>query len=332
MSGPGRRLLALAAVTALAVLAALAVHAPRDAPERAQVGTPALPALAAAPDAATRIVIAGAGFALTLDRAAEGGWTWRERDGFPADPRRVAAALDGLAGLRLVAPMTARPARYPRLGVADITDPDSRALRVDIEAADAAPLGRLLIGGRPAAAVEPSVYVRRVFEARAWRAAGIPAVPRDPLDWFDRTPIDLAPDRVRRIVVERPGRLPVRLDRDRGDAAFEADGAAIDGDGAAALAALPQSLAWLDVRSGTVPDGETAFRLGFVTEDGLSITIVEAGAEVGEGAAALWVAIAAGTAPGATAAAAATAADLAEGVDGWQFRLDPALFEPVSAL
>ncbi|MCB9947492.1 MAG: DUF4340 domain-containing protein [Rhodospirillaceae bacterium] len=319
---PGLRLTLALAVAALgATAAATQLHLHARLPDAARVGEPALPELAGRADDVTRLTVTTAGDRFTFARD-DRGWSWVERADYPVPADRVESVLAGLAALRLAAPLTIRPDRYDRLGLSGIVTPDSRSIRLDAEAGDGTPLGRILLGDRRRGGLE-GLYVRQAFAARSWLADGDIEVPADPIAWLDRRLVDIEPGRVGTIAVEDAGGAAVRLVRPAPDAPFAVaatGGRVIPDDVADSLAGL---LAMLDLTDiGVVDDdgtGEPRLSFAVTTFDGVT---VEARFLPADAETLPWVRLSAAAADGA-AADGGQAAVLARRFGRWVYRLSP---------
>jgi hypothetical protein len=168
-------------------------------------GAPVLPGLAAELDAVTQLRLVGAGnrALVTLDRVA-GRWVVTEA-GYPADGQRVRRLLVALGELHVLEPKTEDPARYGALGVEDVEDPKAQSVRVELRG-PREPVA-LLVGR---AAAGQGAFVRVPGQRQALEARPGLDVARAPRDWLARTIVDLAPERVHAVEIERREAPPWR--------------------------------------------------------------------------------------------------------------------------
>ncbi len=304
----GRRsLIGLAIAAAGMTFAAAAVHLGRPGLAAVRTGEPALPALAERANDAARLAVSVGETRFTVARgAAEGNapvWTLVERDSYPVRPQVVRNVLIGLAELRLSEPRTARSELYGRIDVMDADAPGARALLVAATDPAGAELGALLIGkqreGQMGTAGQAH-YVRRPGEAQSWLATGTLEIPRDPIEWLDRSIANIPRQRVREVAITGVDRPPLRIVRDGPETAefriadlpverqvdrqFRVD----------SLATALENLELIDVRSAAGLDFPAEGpRAVFTTFDGLTVTArltVPEPSESDAESAAVWVA------------------------------------------
>jgi hypothetical protein len=236
----------LAAVTACAAAAAVAVTAldrTPAPPERA--GETVFPGLREALPGVTAVRIETPQIVFTVspddgDDSASGEsgdrvWRVAERDGWPADMRKLAETLFALSDLTYVEPKTADPARYARLEIEDPAQDGARARRVTVTGPGGETLADLIAGRRTfdlsAGTTTRGLYIRKPGEARGWLAAGGLGVSDDAQSWLQSDLLAIAPERLYRVAV-------VHRDGDRVEIVRADDG---DGFVAPGLGAEPQS-------------------------------------------------------------------------------------------
>jgi hypothetical protein len=123
---------------------------------------------------------AGGGAVVTLDRQA-GGWTVRERGGWPADRAQVRDLLADAAGARRIEAKTDRVDRHARLGVEDVVSPDAAGIEVVFDGAHGT--RALLVGKAPPAGT--GRFVRVAGERQAWRTDRGFKFARTPTEWLN---------------------------------------------------------------------------------------------------------------------------------------------------
>ena len=210
MTRRGFRVLCL--LTLAAVAGAVAVQVAQPAPDRPTLdGEKVFPALAGRLDAVARIAVTTpeGGFTLVREGGREGnGWIAASAGGYPAREDRINALLVELSALELLAPKTARPALYSRLGVAPPESSGAQSRRVTLYDRDGAVLADLIVGKQRHTRTgrrDQGTYVRRPDSARAYLAAGLIDLSDTVYPWLDSLVLDIAPERVRRVEITRPG-------------------------------------------------------------------------------------------------------------------------------
>jgi Domain of unknown function (DUF4340) len=136
----------------------------------------------------------------TLNRSGEV-WSVADR-GWPADFGKVRKLLLNLGALNIVEEKTRLPARYPDLGVEDVSQPKASGTRVEV--VTPARTWAVIIGKSSSA---KSGYVRVADAQQALLAAPLLSVDADPKTWLDQALIDLPATRVQQ-VEEKPDKGP----------------------------------------------------------------------------------------------------------------------------
>lgn len=201
-------LLVLAVVTAVVVVLAVALHLSQEqnAP-LAGNGEPMLPALMAKVNDVRLISGRSKAGAFTLDRK-KGRWVVREAHDYPAQGSKVRELVLGLAELKRVEAKTKNPALYGEVGVA--RPPKSGAwqrddgLLVTLQGAKGAVLASLLVGKDQPGVGDPTLddyFVRKPAKARVWLVEGKLPHARTPIDWLDKTILDIPRGRFARIAI-----------------------------------------------------------------------------------------------------------------------------------
>jgi hypothetical protein len=222
------RLVLLALAALLATGGAFWLSSQRQLQRAVGAGDPVLPPLRAAINDVAEVRLSrGDGSGVTLRRDS-GGWVVVER-GWPADSGRVRKLLLDLSALAIVEEKTHDPARYPVLGVEDVTGPAATGTRVDVKTAKGSI--QSLVLGKPSGAREG--YVRAVGAAPSYLARPQVAAESNPARWLDTALLDVDAARIRAVALQAPG-APARV----------LEGAQLP----AALAGALDGLAFEDVR------------------------------------------------------------------------------------
>jgi Domain of unknown function (DUF4340) len=211
--------LVLAAITAVTTVAAVfAVLSQPTATTLQFVDEPAFPALRENPDAVAKIVLSSPAGTITLVRETGDRWAALEHYGYPVDRKRVRDLVVALSDMRLIERKTAQPERYDRLEVEATDAENAQSELVRLEAADGTVLAEAIIGKQRyrLTGTEPSgTYLRRPDEAPSWLASGGIQIDREVARWLEGEVVDLDPETIRRIEIQRagePGYAAVRDD------------------------------------------------------------------------------------------------------------------------
>jgi hypothetical protein len=201
--------LVLAAITvATTVAAGFAVLSQPRATTLQFVDEPAFPALRENPDAVAKIVLSSPQGTITLVRETGERWAALERHGYPVDRKRVRDLVVALADMRLIERKTAQPEHYDRLEVDAIDAENAQSELVRLEATDGTVLAEAIIGKQRdrLTGTEPSgTYLRRPDEAQSWLASGGIQIDREVARWLEGEIVDLDPEAIRRIEIQRAG-------------------------------------------------------------------------------------------------------------------------------
>ena len=199
-------LIVLAVVTALVVAGVAWLSADRDREPEPPAGGPLVPGLADQVNdiEAVDIRAAEAGAHTRLRRERDR-WRVLEKDGYEADFELVHDLLRDLAEGRRAEARTDNPAHFARLGV-DGADESGGGVQVEFPGRDLAGL----IVGNP----DPTGrgrFVRLIGESRVWLSDRFLDIPALPVDWLERSVMDIPLEDIREIVIRHPDGDTVRL-------------------------------------------------------------------------------------------------------------------------
>ena len=236
------------------------------------VGDLVLPGLEQSVNAVTAVRLRKGDEVHTTLQKVGSAWSVTER-GWPAEMSKVRKLLLNLGALNIVEEKTRLAARYPDLGVEDVSSPKASGTRVDI--VTPARTWALIVGKSSSA---KSGYVRVVGAEQSLLAAPLLSIDADPKAWLEQGLIDLPTARVRQIE-EKPLQGPAfSASREkRQDSNFSVGPLpkrrALTGPGAAeSLAAALSSLTLDDVHKAGAADAQAPHAL-FRTFDGLEVDV-----------------------------------------------------------
>lgn len=220
--------LVLAAITVVTTVAAVFAVLSQPTVSTLQfVDEPAFPALREDPDAVAKIILKSPEGTITLVRETGDRWAALEHHGYPVDRKRVRDLVVALSDMRLIERKTAQPEHYDRLEVEAIDAENAQSELVRLEAADGTVLAEAIVGKQRyrLTGTEPSgTYLRRPDEAQTWLASGGIQIDREVARWLDGEIVDLDPEAIRRVDIQRAGEPSYAAVRDNpGDALRLAD-------------------------------------------------------------------------------------------------------------
>lgn len=192
-------LFVLMAIAAISVL--LAWYVARTPQETVPEGErPLVPGFLGIFSDARRVVLRSHEGAVTL-LASEDGRSWQvhERFGYPADLEKLRALRDGWAGLVVVEPKTTKPEHFAALDLADLSDPASKALQLQLMDGKGTVLLDWLVGKHrfiPGGGESQEYYVRRTQEHASYLVRGNMPLETKPEQWLVPQVVDLPAERI----------------------------------------------------------------------------------------------------------------------------------------
>lgn len=139
----------------------------------------------------------------------DGTWGLSERGGYAAKFETIKSAIVGIAGLTIEEARTKNPAHYDKIGVENPTKDGATGMLVTLADPAGTTLASVIVG-KPKTSTgfnaPPLFYARRAGEEQSWvvrpaRGSEKPDIRADPMEWIERTVIQLPRDRVRTLVV-----------------------------------------------------------------------------------------------------------------------------------
>jgi len=263
-----KRFLLLVAAALIAISAALVLASRRDSVHETAGGA-LLPGLSANLNSVTEVTLRkGGGTATSTIQKSAGGWTLKERDGYPADVAKLRSLLTALGDARIAEEKTADPARYPVIGVEDLAQPGATGTEITVSMPGAR---QDVIVGKSAA---DGNFVRRAGEKQSYSVT--PVIPTDgePHYWIDSLLIDVPATKIQRIEFKPPAGAPYAIHRSAADGPFSLDGAPAGRKPlpAEALAPAPTTFTGLAAED-VAPQGSIDFGQPFVT----TVTLTDGG-------------------------------------------------------
>ncbi len=209
-----RMVILLAGATVLAL--AIAVFFVNSSVERSgPTHTPGafFPELTSQLDSVTRIELADADSAITLERGEDGLWRHPDKDNYPASVRPLRALFEGLRGLQALTPKTANPEWH---GFLDLEAPEQggKSVRISLSDQSGNRLAGLLLG-KPDETGEVSgrdrFHVRRIDDNQTWLVSGQLPRDMDVADWLDTQLFEITRQDIHRTEITLATKEPFTL-------------------------------------------------------------------------------------------------------------------------
>jgi hypothetical protein len=200
-----RTLLLLGGATILFVIIAVLALWQRSS-ELSPLGDPTLLFDGVSPNAVAQIRVTSRAGTFHVVRGQGGGWTVREKAGFPADEGQVRSTVLGVVSLQGVERKTANPEWHSQLG---LQAPEKGGDGTTITLLDAA--GKALaavVVGKGADVADAmgrgAVYVRKVGEDQTWLARGYLTAKPALADWLSKDITSVGRERIQSVEVTPP--------------------------------------------------------------------------------------------------------------------------------
>ena len=178
--------LAILAVFALALLAAAVfTQKPSGNQQVSEEDSFLIPGLADKIESASRLEMFQAGSDEPVLSFSKQGDQWLvDAIGYPMNFEMIRSLLRTLSEAKLSEKVTANPEYHHRLGLREVSDPNSVARLIRISDQDGNSLGGVLMGKTVARGGNSSTYVRREGEAQSWLIAGVVQMSPKPEKWL----------------------------------------------------------------------------------------------------------------------------------------------------
>ena len=131
----------------------------------------------------------------------DGKWVVANRFDYPADFKQVDTMINDLAEAKLIEAKTKNPDNYERLGVGDISDATSAAIKVDVYFENQDQPLSVLVGNSPAS--QTGRYIRKPQEPQTWLIDKTVDVESNPKSWLAKSIVDLPINRIKRIQIKQ---------------------------------------------------------------------------------------------------------------------------------
>lgn len=273
-------MIALAAV--VSGTAAVAVYTTYNQWDQGRiVGEKLAPTLASGGADVRSLIVTREGSTLTLESNANGQWTIKERNGYPANPDKVRALLVKLAQAELIEAKTRMPDRHALLELEDPSAKDAKSRSLKLLDGSGNTIADLVIGKRRWDAFgsgKSGTYVRKAGDAQTWLANAEIDVRAEVRSWIDPTLVETESDKIQSLTIHIPGEDLLKIERDASDKSntkfvgLPADAKLKDTTAADGILRAASRIDVDDVRKLDAPPSGDVSTVTFKTDQGLEIT------------------------------------------------------------
>ena len=137
-------------------------------------------------------------------------WGVENRSHFPALFEKVKGAVVSLAELQVIERKTANKKLYSKLGVEDPAGDAAASKLVTLLGRDGQALASLIIGN-PSTSKSAGTYVRLPDKAQALLIKGRLEFAANPMEWLVKDVAHIPSERIREVVIQKPGQALVRV-------------------------------------------------------------------------------------------------------------------------
>lgn len=273
-------MIALAAVASSA--AAVAVYTTHNQWDQGRVvGEQLVPTLASGGADVRSLVVTHEGNTLTLESNANGQWTIKERDGYPADPDKVRSLLVKLAQAELIEAKTRMPDRHALLELEDPLAKDAKSRSLKVMDGSGNTIADLVLGKRRWEAFgsgKSGTYVRKAGDAQTWLANAEIDVRAEVRSWIAPTIIETESEKIQSLTIHIPKEDLLKIERDASDKSktkfvgLPKDAKLKDTTAADGILRAASRIDVDDVRKLDAPPSGDVSTVSFKTEQGLEVT------------------------------------------------------------
>ncbi|MGH8510693.1 MAG: DUF4340 domain-containing protein [Gammaproteobacteria bacterium] len=137
-------------------------------------------------------------------------WEVENRGHFPALFEKVKGAVVALAELQVIERKTANKELYSKLGVEDPAGDAAASKLVTLHGRDGQALASLIIGN-PRSGKSAGTYVRLLDKPQALLVKGRLELAANPMEWLVKDVAHIPSERIREVVIQKPGQALVRV-------------------------------------------------------------------------------------------------------------------------
>lgn len=198
-----RYLIALAVVAAVVVVGAVLAVRDREGGALDRLAEkPLFPDLLGQANDIASLEVTHAGDSFVIEPV-DGVWALPSKDGYPARYELVKQTILAIGEAETVEAKTADPARYGELGLGDPTAPDTESTLVRVSDKEGDVLAALILG-KQRANTAGLRYFRLPEERRTWLARLDTEAGGTPMDWIDRTVLEIDRMRINHVQITQP--------------------------------------------------------------------------------------------------------------------------------
>ena len=147
-------------------------------------------------------------------------WMLVNKDSYPADTNKVNTNLLALANAIKIEPKTSKAVLHGRLNLEDPSTPHAKSFLMELFDDNGNVLASAILGKRKPNLMKRGdfgVYLRSPDEDQSWLVTGNLNASDGIKNWINTRLLDLVPDNIQSMVVERGNRTPLKFGRDSED-------------------------------------------------------------------------------------------------------------------
>ena len=148
-------------------------------------------------------------------------WMLVNKDSYPADTNKVNANLLAIANAVKIEPKTSKATLHGRLNLEDPSGPDAKSYLMELFSDNGSLLASAILGKRKPNLMKRGdfgLYLRSPDEDQSWLVTGDLNASDGIKNWINTRLLDLVPDNIHSMVIQRGNRTPLKFGRDTDDA------------------------------------------------------------------------------------------------------------------
>jgi len=209
-------ILVAAAVAAVGAAGWIVLNQPEQAGSQITAQGPLFPGLGGKLNDVATLLVADAKQSVSIVRGPGDTWTLKEKADYPVRADAVKKTVVGMADLRLLEPRSQNSEQHLKMGVGEIDQAGSEAVRISLKDAAGADVAAVLLGKVKASetTMRPAeIFMRKVGDNQAWLVQGRLEAKADPMSWLDKETLKVVRGRIMSVDIVQPDGSKARVIR-----------------------------------------------------------------------------------------------------------------------